>query len=168
MFEQYAPTFVLCLTGVLIVLAAYSDAKRFRIPNWANLCILLLFPVYVLVAPQPLAWGMHLLTFAIFFIVGYGLYLKKLAGAGDIKMIAVLALWAGPIAWAQFLFITAMTGGILAIGIGAATLIKKKLGKTAPDTSFAKTPIPYGIAIAVGGLSVLFLLSHPDLIKAQV
>jgi len=160
--------FVLSLTGVIIVIAALSDAARFRIPNWTCLLILLLFPAYVYVAPISIPWEKHLFTFGIILVVGYWLFIKNWAGAGDIKLIAALALWAGPLYWMPFLFITAVAGGILSLGIGAVTLIKHRLSKSEAPVSLSKTPIPYGVAIAVGGLCTLALLSHPDLLPTQI
>lgn len=154
---------VLALASIVVLLAALSDALYFRIPNLACLALALLFPLYALTAPTPLPWLHHLGVFAIIFALGYGLYIKKLAGAGDIKLLAVLSLWAGPLYWGPFLFITALSGGVLGLGIGALALLKRQLSKEKPSVALAKTPIPYGVAIAVGGLCVFALMSHPDL-----
>jgi len=162
------PNFVLSLTGVIVMIAALSDAARFRIPNWSVIIVLLLFPLYVVVAPREILWGQHLATFAIVLLIGYWLFVKNWAGAGDIKLIAALSLWAGPQYWQHFLFITAVAGGILSLGIGAVTLIKNRVSKTQGEVSLSKTPIPYGVAIAMGGLCTLALLSHPDLLSLQI
>ena len=168
MLPVLIPNFVLSLTGVIMVIAALSDAARFRIPNWSVLLILLLFPAYVYTAPITIVWPKHLLVFAIVLFVGYWMFVKNWAGAGDIKLIAAIALWAGPNYWGQFLFITAFAGGILSLGIGAVTLIKKHLAKNKSDVSLLNTPIPYGVAIAMGGLCTLALLSHPDLLNLRI
>lgn len=154
---------VLLLAALTMLVAAGWDAAKFRIPNLSCLTILVLFPLYVLSSPTPLPWGNHIVVFAIILAVGYVLYLKKLAGAGDIKLIAAISLWAGPSFWGEFLFITAFSGGVLSLGIGALTLLKARLAKDGDKPVLANTPIPYGVAIAVGGLCTLALLSHPDL-----
>jgi len=155
---------VLALAGFIMLLAAFSDALRFRIPNLACLALALLFPLFVLTAPTAVPWTENLAVFAIVLGAGYVLYVKKWAGAGDIKFIAVLSLWAGPSFWGQLLFITAISGGILSLGIGALTILRHRLSKAEGSPALAKTPIPYGVAIAVGGLCTLALLSHPDLL----
>ncbi|MDD3181251.1 MAG: prepilin peptidase [Alphaproteobacteria bacterium] len=163
-----AHNFILALAGILMIYAAGSDAARFRIPNMSCLAILALFPLFVLTAPTTVPWLKHLAVFGLVFVAGYVLFLKNIAGAGDIKLIAVIALWAGPTYCAHFLFITAISGGILSLGIGAATLIRRHLSKTKEGPALRQTPIPYGVAIAVGGLCTLALLSHPDLLQAQI
>lgn len=159
-----AHNLVLILAGLIMVGAALSDAARFRIPNLACLGLLALFPAFVLTAPTNIPWPQHLAVFALILGLGYVLFLKNLAGAGDIKLLAVIGLWAGPSFWGQFLFITAISGGLLSLGIGVLTLVRQKLSKDGKGPELAKTPIPYGIAIAIGGLCTLALLSHPDLL----
>jgi len=168
MLQVLIPNFVLSLTGVILMIAALSDAARFRIPNWSVILILLLFPVYVVVARTPVLWTQHLMTFGIVLFIGYWLFAKNWAGAGDIKLIAALSLWAGPQYWSQLLFITAIAGGILSLGIGAVTLIRNHVSPPQNAVSLSKTPIPYGVAIAMGGLCTLALLSHPDLLTLQM
>lgn len=153
----------LVLAGFIIALAALSDAKAFRIPNLASLALLLLFPAFVLTAPEPVLWEKHLLVFAVVFTFGYALYAKKFAGAGDIKLIAALSLWAGPSFVGLLLLATAMAGGVLSIGIGLLAIVRHRLSRTKEPLKLTKTPIPYGVAIAVGGLCVFALLSHPVL-----
>jgi prepilin peptidase CpaA len=155
--------FIIALAGIIMLYAAGSDAARFRIPNIACASILLLFPFYVLTAPTTVPWPEHLAVFGLILVLGYILFLKNIAGAGDIKLIAVIALWAGPSYWPHFLFITTISGGILSLGIGAVTLIRQHLSKSENTPALSKTPIPYGVAIALGGLCTLALLSHPDL-----
>lgn len=159
---------ILALAGIVMIFAAGSDAARFRIPNISCLAILLLFPVYVFTSQTTIPWPEHVAVFVIVLVLGYVLFLKNLAGAGDIKLIAVIALWAGPEYWGHFLFITAIAGGVLSLGIGAVTLVRRRLSPTTEGPSLSQTPIPYGVAIAVGGLCTLALLSHPDLLQTQI
>lgn len=160
--------FSMVLAALIMGIAALSDAARFRIPNLACLALLLVFPLYVYTAPTSVPWGYHILTFGLILLVGYQLFARGYAGAGDIKLLAAVGLWAGPTYWPHFIFITAITGGILSLGIGILTLLRHKLSKSKKKVSLSKTPIPYGVAIAVGGLCTLALLSHPDLIPTQI
>jgi prepilin peptidase CpaA len=160
--------FVLSFAGIVIVLAALSDAMHYRIPNSASLCLLLAFPFYVYLAPITIAWEKHLLVFAVLLVLGYLVFVKGWAGAGDIKLMASVGLWAGPAQVMTFLFVTAISGGILALGLTVSTLVRRRLGKQVEPVAIGKIPVPYGIAIALGGLCSLALLSHPDLLQAKV
>lgn len=153
----------LALAGIVLLLAAGYDAARFRIPNGASLALIALFPFYVLTAPPPVMWGQHIAVGVLLLGAGYGLYQRKWAGAGDVKLLASTGLWAGPDHWGELLFITALAGGVLSLGIGTVTLVRHRLAKSGEPLALAKTPVPYGVAIAVGGLCALALLSHPAL-----
>ncbi len=153
----------LALAGAVTVFAAVSDARAFRIPNWTCLLLVLLFPLFVWLSPAAVAWEKHLLISAIVFTFGYALYAKRLAGAGDVKLLAALSLWAGPSFEGTLLVVTALAGGILSLGIGALIFVRHRLSRSTEPLSLTRVPIPYGVAIALGGLSALLLLSRPDL-----
>lgn len=158
---------VLALAAALLVAAALVDARIFRIPNAISLVLLILFPVYVAVSPVRIPWIHHVVVFLLVLGVGYALYRYKYAGAGDIKLIAVMALWTGPDRVGEFLFITAMAGGALAVALAVLNFVRnrrRKAGEAAQP--IRKIPMPYGVAIAVGGLCSLSLLTHPLLIPS--
>lgn len=160
--------FSLALPAIFMIIAAFSDASRFRIPNFVCLAILLAFPLYVYAAPTTVPWLTHILTFAAILVLGYFVFAKGFAGAGDIKLLAVIGLWAGPSYWLHFLLITTISGGVLCLGIGGMAKVRHMLSKDKEPFTLSKTPIPYGVAIALGGLCTLALLSHPDLITAKI
>jgi prepilin peptidase CpaA len=150
---------VLALAAVLLILAALNDAHHYRIPNRVCLGLLALFPLFVLTAPGSIEWEQNLMIFGLVLIAGLVMFVTKLAGAGDIKLLAVVGLWAGPHWVAVFLVTTALAGGLLALTMAGLTFVRNRTReKTLP---LAKVPIPYGIAIAAGGLTVLYRLSEP-------
>lgn len=154
---------VLAVAGALLVAAAIVDANSYRIPNMICLALLALFPLFVLTAPQAIAWGQHLSVFVLVLGVGFVLFARQFAGAGDIKLLASAGLWAGPQMLGMFLFITTVAGGLLALIVAALTYHRNRASGTKEAVSIAKTPIPYGVAIAVGGLCTLIMWSHPVL-----
>lgn len=149
----------LLAAAVVVVLAAVSDAYRYRIPNILSAALLVLFPVFVMTAPRSVEWEQHLMVFGLILISGFAMFIGHLAGAGDIKLLAATGLWAGPHLVAMFLVITAFAGGLLALVMAVLTSIRNARG--ARVIAVAKVPIPYGVAIAAGALSVLFKISEP-------
>ena len=98
---------------------------------------------------------------------GYQAIAKKDGmGGGDIKLLAAASLWAGPDFIAPFLFITAVAGGLLGATIAGVTFLRDR--KQENKIPLAKIPLPYGIAIAVGGICLLLLLSHSARIAFKV
>ncbi len=157
---------VLVAAAGLLIFAAISDAQRYLIPNLICLALLLLFPLYVVTAPNEVAWAQHLGVFVLVLAAGFAMFAWNIAGAGDIKLLAVTGLWAGPHLVALFLFVTAITGGLLALIVAGITYRRNLVRGAKNAVALARVPIPYGVAIAIGGLCTLVMLSHPVLFSA--
>ena len=149
----------LVLFAAALVWGATSDLLWLRIPNWVVVTIAALYPVYVLSAAQPIGWQGALVLAGLVFAIGFALYSFRLLGGGDVKFLAVVALWAGPVQITAFMLSTAIIGGLLAIM--ATTPLRLLLpymaaatGVDADIRQLMKLQIPYGIAIAAGGLVV--------------
>lgn len=159
---------ILLLAALLVVAAAVSDVRRLTIPNQFCFGLVLLFPLFVLTAPYEIAWQHHFGVGLVVLLIGIALFAGHLAGAGDIKMLAALALWAGPQYIGALLVVTGLTGGVLALTV-AARLYRRQAhaitadNKTKQISLLAHTPVPYGVAIATGGLAAFVLLLRPVL-----
>src|ERR1700685_2244195 len=101
------------LLGVaaLLVAAAINDALQYRIPNKICSAIFGFFPLFVLTAPYSIDWKQHIVVFFLILAAGFAMFMGHLAGAGDVKLLAVTGLWAGPHHLAVFLVGTAVAGG---------------------------------------------------------
>ncbi len=149
----------LVLFAAALVWAAASDLLWLRIPNWIVVTIAALYPIYLLSAAQPVAWQGALVVAGLVFAIGFALYSFRLLGGGDVKLLAAVALWAGPVQITAFMISTAIIGGLLAIV--ATTPLRLLLPYMAAATrvdvdvrQLVKFQIPYGVAIAAGGLIV--------------
>ncbi|MGH8730045.1 MAG: A24 family peptidase [Burkholderiales bacterium] len=168
--------------GVLIALllvAAWSDWRAHRIPNWLvfggaayALIYNTVFPSYpdgvgLLAALAGLGLGLALLL---------PFYLLRAMGAGDVKLMAMVGAFLGP--WPTFLAVLAtfLAGGVLAIlfllakGVAWRAIQNVALiGRSAVfDVAAGSRPVltlepassagklPYGIAIGVGTAGYLF------------
>jgi prepilin peptidase CpaA len=151
----------LALLGAAIILiaAAINDARVYKIPNILCAGLILLFPLFAMTSPREIEWDQNLMVFGLTLAAGLGMFLLKLAGAGDIKLLAAAGLWAGPHYIALFFITTALTGGLLAFVMMGLTYMRNRQNKQA--LAMAKVPIPYGIAIAFGGLRIIYRLSEP-------
>src|SRR5918994_250650 len=169
------PTY-LCFAGFLIMLglAAFKDISERRIPNRLTGALAALYPVYVLVSPTPVAWPAALGLAFVVFVIGLGLFARELIGGGDVKLLTVLTLWAGPEQFVWFMLVTTLAGGALSLlslwyrrwgGLIEVYLAMLGLATTAgrarvlPDappggSNPRSTTVPYGVAIAAGGVAV--------------
>jgi prepilin peptidase CpaA len=138
---------LLCLATILVV-AAVIDIRTFTISNRLNLVVALLAPVYwasIALSPWP-GIAVQIAAGAIVFTLLAGAYYAGMMGGGDVKLAAALALWFSPAGTVRFLVLTSLAGGVLTMGLVAWHRAKKREGR--PE-------IPYGVAIAFGGLAIL-------------
>lgn len=147
---------VLALYAGPLVVAALWDVATFRIPNTLNLAFLSLFPLAGLLAPQPPDWLWHLAAFGVVLAVGFPLFLLRLLGGGDVKLLVAAALWLGWDRLLEFSILVALAGGALSLALVVLRLPLMQmawahLGRT-PRVLQKQAPVPYGVAIAVGGL----------------
>lgn len=146
----------------LLLAAAWQDFHTLRIGN--------AFPIGI-VASFCLWSGMGVLTggvsplqiaescacaVVVFSLAAIGFSVRAVGG-GDVKLLAAASLFAGPAHQFDFLSVTAVAGG----GLGLAILVGVPIGRTANPNTMAPlgcdsrcAAVPYGPAIAIGGLGV--------------
>jgi prepilin peptidase CpaA len=133
--------------------SAMSDVRAYVIPNWTSLVIAGSFLVTALFTPfAPLIPG--LLAGGGVLVLGLGIFALGWMGGGDIKLFSALALWCGPSRLASFTLATSLAGVVLALVMLSPL---RRLAPTAPEEarSAARQPMPYGVAIAAGGVWIL-------------
>jgi prepilin peptidase CpaA len=158
----------ICLAGfaAAVLAAALSDVKRLIIPNALCATIVALYAVYALSAPTPVSYGWAIGIALAVFAVGAGLFACNLVGGGDVKFLTAVALWAGPEHIASLLAIMGLAGGMIALVMivarGEMTAFGFRiLAFASGQRSAARggVKVPYGAAIAVGGLYVAWRLT---------
>ena len=134
----------------------WLDVTRFRIPNWLCAGVLLAYGAAMLIVPMP--WISGLQALAIFFAVGYVLFALRLMGGGDVKLLAVCALWVGLPHAADYISLVAIIGGVyaLALWLGRKVLALLPLKKVLPRLLREGEPIAYGVAIALAFLWMMY------------
>jgi prepilin peptidase CpaA len=146
----------------LLGAAAISDMWSRRIPNVIPLLLAVAFPVSLAVIGLPPDWPFHLFGAGVVLALGVVLFNRGLLGGGDVKLIAAATLWYGVDRLPIFLFAVSIAGGAL----GLVTIIAKLARNVIPSLASRGTSsrplrgmeIPYGVAIAAGGIIVRPLL----------
>lgn len=131
-----------------LLVAARGDWLRRDIPNMLNAAIAAMAPVYWWAAGFSLWPEIAIiigLAFALFCLFAVAFAIGAMGG-GDVKMIAALALWMTPMQLPMMLIVMAIAGGLLTAVMVVRHRMTRRLGR--PE-------IPYGIAIAIGGLWVI-------------
>jgi prepilin peptidase CpaA len=149
--------FAILVVLVALIAAAITDALTYLIPNRYVAAIILAYLVYAIGKPAPF-WLHGLAAAAVCFAIGLLLF-ERVLGGGDVKLLTACALWAGFDQAVLLVFVTALGGGVLALaqlsplhrlmpappgsGVGGSDLRSK-----------LRRPVPYGVAIAIGGVCV--------------
>ena len=165
------------LVAVIVIVAAATDIRSRRIPNWLTLfgvCAGLSLNWYISGLPGILTSleGMGL-GFGAYFV----LYCLHAMGAGDVKLMAAVGAIIGPGNWFAVFIATAIAGGVLALGL---MIWKGRVRETLWNVFFiagelahfraphkrrsdldVKDPrslkMPHGVAIAAGTVTCLLL-----------
>jgi prepilin peptidase CpaA len=152
---------LLTLVGAAMIAAAVYDAATLTIPNWISLVLLALFPAVAFIAG--LSWVETGIHFAVGFgalAVGVALFAAGVIGGGDAKLFAAISLYVGAAGFAPYVFAVTLAGGVLAFLLLTVRGLASFGVVVRPPNSFkhlamSGAGIPYGIAIAAGGLLVL-------------
>jgi prepilin peptidase CpaA len=148
---------LLTLVAAGAIAGAAYDLTTFTIPNWISLALLALFPVLAIAAGLSLGeTGIHLAVGAAALAVGIALFAGGIVGGGDAKLFAALALYMGLSSIGPYVFAVALSGGALAAALlmlrWAPISILLSRVTWMQKLSAPGVGVPYGVAIAAGGL----------------
>ncbi len=153
-------TIALAFFPLVVFRAGIGDFVTMRIPNRLVLVLLL---GYVVLAPlagfTPTEMALSLAGASAIFCLALGAFACGWMGGGDVKLMAVSALWLGLPFLPAFLICTSLFGGVLTL----ALLVYRssfrpyafagRLGWV-QGLHVGKTRVPYGVAIAAAALFV--------------
>jgi prepilin peptidase CpaA len=148
MFNAGFTELLLIGLAAILVIAAVVDVRTFTISNRLNLTVALLAPAYwasIALAPWP-GVAIQLAAGAAVFTLLAGAFYAGMMGGGDVKLAAALALWFSPMGTVRFLVLMSLAGGVLTLVLVVWHRARKREGRP---------QIPYGVAIAFGGLAIL-------------
>ncbi len=135
---------LLCCFEALLLAAAATDVRSYRIPNLIPLAMLAAFTMWLFAGGARTGLTGAAVALAIAFLFGLLLWHFGVWGGGDAKLLAAMAPWVGLAGLPRLVAIMAVAGGILAVGF----LI---WGRLAGPSRPAPRHLPYGVAIAVAG-----------------
>lgn len=158
------------LFALPLLTAAIIDLYRLRIPNVIPVSLATLYLALALLHPvagSPYLW--HLAAGFLALLVGFGLFAWGKLGGGDAKLLAAVAMWYGFPLLLPLLVAIAFCGlfvvsGVLAARAAGLGLLLEARGIRISSLQ-SGTGVPYGVAIAAGGL--LMLPSVPLLASFQ-
>jgi prepilin peptidase CpaA len=172
----FADTWHVWFVTITLIVAAVIDGQQLKVPNWITYPFILSGWVYSVAFSPYAGWegiGYSLVGTA----VGLALLLPPYAiggmGAGDVKLLAGVGAWMWPTTTFYAFAVSAVVGGIIAIGMVLWTkswdkhrnqfwgiyneivTIKdpEKLAEIAAERKPRMFLLPYGIPIAIGSIA---------------
>ena len=131
---------------LVVVVAAVTDLRWRRIPNWITVSGAALGLVLHLVQGGLSGALLSLAGAALGFAIFIAFYVAGGMGAGDVKLFSAVGALTGPSAMVIIFVFTGLLGGVAAVG---AAIWHKRVRQTF---------IPYGAVIAAGTLLSLFVI----------
>ena len=167
-----APT-VLLIIGV--ALAAAIDWRSRRIPNWLVLGLLIIGLGLSAQGLTAVSFTYSLLGIAAGFVLLFPAFALGAMGGGDVKLLAAIGAWCGPVGALAVLLSATVAGGIIAIiqaaQSGKLNALLKNSGLLALNLVHARTvgadhiqqtgksfrsidrPLPYAVPLLIGVLA---------------
>ncbi len=141
----------------LLIYAAVRDAGSMTIPNWVSAAVAVGFLVLGPMLLPPATFGTHVLVGLAALAAAAGMFAMGWVGGGDAKLFAASALWIGAADFPLYIAAVALSGGALALALLGLRQLQPVAGAQAAWAARLLTKqegIPYGIALAAGGLAV--------------
>ncbi len=145
---------------LLLVLAAGWDLASYTIPNFISAILLVAFAVMAVTAGYDAAsYETHALAVLLALIAGFLLFALGYIGGGDAKLFAAVAAWFGMHDLMSYILISSLFGGALTVLL----LMARQWPLPAALASHSwiqklhepRGGIPYGVALAAGGIAIL-------------
>jgi prepilin peptidase CpaA len=122
-----------------VLVAAISDTRTLRIPNAVVAFLAATYPLAALLLGHGGDIPMHALAGLAVFAAAACLFAVNAMGGGDVKLLAAVALWAGPAGVEPLVLATALLGGVFALAVLVLRWVR----------GLETAPIPYGVPIAL-------------------
>ena len=143
-----------CIFLLLLLYGALCDVKTFEIPNFISVSSVLLFIPAAFFSN--FGWYEVIYNFGagtLVLLIGGTLYFCNVIGAGDVKMLASAAVWAGFPGLPSLLLSVSLVGGVLVLILMVFRRFKLSSNWHPDDwvtNLHREEAIPYGVAIAFG------------------
>jgi prepilin peptidase CpaA len=144
--------FVLVITSALLLRAAWTDLREYKIRNELILTLATLFVLYTVLTGHWANLKLDVPFAALMFLVMLAVYSLGWMGGGDVKILAVAFLWTGLYSALPFAI-------LLALFCSAHSLAAKFGWVGSRDTASGRQRIPFAPSVAAALICTFMLRS---------
>lgn len=130
---SYLPPVLQALLALVVIVAAVSDYRTRRVPNWLTLSGVVLGIGLNSFLYETQGLWLSLKGLGLALLIYLPLYFLRGMGAGDVKLMAAVGAIVGPADWIGILLLTAVFGGLAAIVL---VTFKHRLRETLQNVGF--------------------------------
>ena len=147
----------------LLAILAFSDLRQRRLPNAIVAAFAALYFAQAWIAGEHSVGILaHVATGVAALVLAASLFRFGWLGGGDVKLFGAVFLWSGPAYATTVFFIVSLFGlilGLAQIALGRMQRDSEAIG--ALEWLAPSRGVPYGIALAIGGVAALWLPLAP-------
>ena len=146
---------------MMLITCAYNDVFYMKIPNLLTGSLAALFALWALTEGLPAMDVLQRIGVGLAIFVGAAILFRfRLIGGGDVKLLAVTGLWAGPAVVISHLTITSLIAGGLLVALLFVRMIYFSVLMAIDYSGVPPVPpvlqpgagVPYGAAIAASAI----------------
>jgi prepilin peptidase CpaA len=149
-------------SDVTLVTLAWQDLRRRRLANLLVAAVAALYFMSALFRPE--GFSTHLVLGVGMLLIGMLLTACRVMGGGDAKLFAAITCWAGPSHLWLTLLVTSQAGLALALlGLASRWYLRRESSRWARPALRCMTAdrgVPYGVALALGGICAIAAQIH--------
>ena len=146
---------IAAIATAVLAWAAVSDIRSRRIPNWCVAALLVLYLPWAAIGGWPGALS-GLEAAAIALAVTFALYAFRIFGAGDSKLFAACALFAGMGFLPYLAVVTSLVGGLVALVSIASRPTRALVMFSMRGKGDFGRGVPYGVAVATAAAIIIW------------
>lgn len=155
------------LVSLFVITAAILDFRTKKIPNWVTIPAAIAAIVYHAVAPTGIGVLWALLGLAVGFSLLILPWLLGGGGMGDVKLLAALGAWLGPLTILAVFGGSAVLAAIMAAGVMVSGTVTRGISSTRrrylsvdsdEDRPKPRRVIPFAVPVAISTVVILALM----------
>lgn len=151
---------LLAVSGLVLLVSAYYDIRYRVLPDTASIILIVLAVIRWSWHAEWVDLGWSFACALGLFVVSAAAFAMGWVGGGDVKLASATSFFLGVESFASFMLVMSIAGGglsLIVLGRLLADRMTKKRMAPSDGTAATTYTVPYGAAIALAGLYILYV-----------
>ena len=148
---------LIAIAGLVLLYSAYSDIRYRILPDTLSLILISLAVVRWSWAGDWSGLGWSFACALGLFVLSAAAFARGWLGGGDVKLMTATSFFVGSNSFLPFIIMMSFAVGGLSLLVLLKILVRRVRGAGRPHGSEVQHTVPYGAAIALAGLYILYV-----------